>query len=1254
MNSPHAIELTEYTKHQRTLKLTDSLELQYDHLIHLPPEVRDQLLHHVRDWGTPDEQLELVTALREAHGPLLFLLDYQANAYIQQESYDQALDVIERRQRRSTTVASQALEAIALLSAGYDQHAQDVVDDISQAYPRNATAIQSAAIVYSGLGRFDHAKALLETYLTHRPTDLNATLLMARLAHQAEDQELVTEYVQRLGAGISPTISIAELRQMGLLFESSENLQSANAVQLELKRRKQQQSEQLRTALGPFVGVRDNGEGSDARVDSAALYRHLTGPESIHVDRKEVRKIQLEAVRHFGFMKLRAGQTETIAAILRGESILAVMPTGAGKSLCYQLPALALPRATLVISPLIALMKDQVESLPAAARNQATFINSTLEESELTERMQGIANGKYKLIYAAPERLRQRSFLRALRSAGLDLFVVDEAHCVSLWGHDFRPDYLFIQAARLELGNPTALAMTATAPPAVRDEIVDYIQVGQDDAQDEESDSVQAGAKQASSGRPTVMALDIFRDNLHLSSLRFHSDDEKMAALLKFVSEQEGSGIVYVNSRAKSEGLAHALRSAGVVAEAYHAGLSDRGAVQDRFMTDQTRVVVATVAFGMGIDKADIRFIVHFHPSRSLAAYYQEVGRAGRDGVPSEGVLFYSNNDWANLRRWAKSDIFTVEFLEKVYAAIAMQLGVKQEQTISEQDVPVGSGANGQSQSNSEPDAKGQSRFENSDLESGLELLVHGFSLDQLDLREPVVGPVDPRRLQQVVSTDETTMRVAVSTLERADLLSRDFDMPRELEIRLPRKLPASVRKNEQLVHLLKGLALKPGQSANFQTSDLAEFMGWEIYETERHLLDWQAEGYMEVKGSRRVMVIELTPQTHFNSAVSIRERLERLLAQSAAMGQRRIDDIVGYATAETCRHGYISAHFGSPPRLKCDVCDNCTGKKPDIPVPSESVVPLPDDADIEPMILDCLISLPKPVGRSGLARILTGSLRSPVPPNQARHHGRLKGLGEGMIMNYIDSLMEDNRLRQYERQGYPVLSATVRGRAQAEVWLEENPELAQFGDALPSSDEERDEEGLPAEGDKYTALQKALWLWRRRTAAQMGQPPYVIMSNELMLRVAEMRPQSLEELGTLPGMGAQRLEGYGPQILDLVNLNPANDGDDKLLNAQRTAQTETANKIQQKMQANSAAVSPRAERRIYMKMQEIRQKRAVTQGSKPYHVASNNILKEIARTGPKSIDALNKIVGFANSGLSEEAEQIVEIVSVELEKEAG
>jgi hypothetical protein len=305
--------------------------------------------------------------------------------------------------------------------------------------------------------------------------------------------------------------------------------------------------------------------------------------------------------------------------------------------------------------------------------------------------------------------------------------------------------------------------------------------------------------------------------------------------------------------------------------------------------------------------------------------------------------------------------------------------------------------------------------------------------------------------------------------LERVDLLGRSFDSPLEVTITLPRKICAAAKQDPEYMRLLKGLALGPSQSATFKTRDIASFMGWPLHDVESYLLDWEAAGYFHLKSSRRAMLIELPPRTG-----DMTHRLARMLAQSAAIAQRRIDDVVGYATTETCRHGYISAHFGSPPRTRCEVCDNCTGIRPDLPRTTGTVhIPL-DDADIEPMILDCLISLPKPVGRGGLSRILVGSLRAPVTPDKARHHGSLKGLGEAAVMAYIDDLLEDGRLRQYERQGYPVLAPTLRGRTQAEVWLAEHPDVAGFGPRPEDADQAHSED-LPAEGSKYTALKKAM-----------------------------------------------------------------------------------------------------------------------------------------------------------------------------------
>jgi len=514
---------------------------------------------------------------------------------------------------------------------------------------------------------------------------------------------------------------------------------------------------------------------------------------------------------------------------------------------------------------------------------------------------------------------------------------------------------------------------------------------------------------------------------------------------------------------------------------------------------------------------------------------------------------------------------------------------------------------------------------------------------------QSVAGLVDARRLQQVVTkqakrVDETMVRVAISLLERADLLGRGFDVAQELSIFVSKPLPEAARTHKGLQRLLKGLALKEGEAAAFATADIARFMRWELYDVEAQLLKWQAEGWLTMRGERRRMYVELPPRPADAS-----ERLERLLSHAGALADRRIDDMVGYATSETCRHGYISAHFGSPPRTRCNVCDNCTGVRPAILAPELVVHLAPDAVDIEPMILDCLASLPRPVGRSGLAHILSGSLRARFGAHEARHHGALKALGEAAIGEHIDSLIKSDRLRQYTSgQGFLLLALTTLGRNEAAAWLREHPEFNTLQDA-PAPAEGPAAEPEPAEGDKYTALQKALWLWRRRMAEELGQPVYVVMTNEAMLRVAEARPQTMDELGGLPGIGAQRLQHYGAAILDLVKLHPVHAGDEDLLAAQRQTLAEAAadNKAAAgKMRQTAAAHSPQLERKILMKLQELRQKRAVTERAKPYAIAPDNLLRTIAQRAPQSTDQLLDIPGFRSSGLMEEAEQIVAAIA--------
>ena len=328
---------------------------------------------------------------------------------------------------------------------------------------------------------------------------------------------------------------------------------------------------------------------------------------------------------HFGFDDFRPGQEEVVRAALAGRDTLALMPTGAGKSLTYQLAAMLRPSPTLVLSPLIALMKDQVDKLPARIAETATFVNSSLTQEEAAARLAAVSEGRTRLLYAAPERLRQESFVRRLRDIGVGLVVIDEVHCVSMWGHDFRPDYLFIRRALDALGRPSVLGMTATATPANATAIADAL------------------------GRELgVVRTSVHRPNLRYDVERAENAEERLRAILRRLRALDGApAIVYARSRRSCEDIARTLVGHGVRAEHYHAGLDadERTRVQEAFISGRTPVVVATTAFGMGIDKADVRLVALVNYPDSLESYVQMVGRAGRDGAPSDTVLLAGDAD---------------------------------------------------------------------------------------------------------------------------------------------------------------------------------------------------------------------------------------------------------------------------------------------------------------------------------------------------------------------------------------------------------------------------------------------------------------------------------------------------------------------------------------------------------------------------------------------------------------------------------
>ncbi len=689
-----------------------------------------------------------------------------------------------------------------------------------------------------------------------------------------------------------------------------------------------------------------------------------------------------KALEKFGLTDFRPGQREVIEHIVAGHDCLCVMPTGGGKSLCFQLPTVVRPGLTIVVSPLIALMKDQVDTLHRRGIS-ATLINSTLSSAEQNERLIEVADGKYSMVYVAPERLRNQRFLETIRATPVQLLAIDEAHCISEWGHDFRPDYARLGQFREALGGVQTIALTATATPRVRQDICDVL-----------------GLR-----HPKQFVTGFARSNLYIGSVHCNSDRDKDHALYEFLKSEPGTGIVYAATRKRCEALVESIgKELKISFGAYHAGLTldQRKFIQEQFMTGKLKGIVATNAFGMGIDKADLRYVIHYNIPGSMEAYYQEAGRAGRDGSPSQCVLLYASHDRFIQEFFVENANPPRELIERIYEFLCALTEDPIERTAQELremiDVPQSAEAVG----------------------TTLQILARTGVMERLEM-----------------SGGLAMFRISSQLPTLVDML------PKEAEVR--RKVLRAVE---------RAIGDRRDEAVYIHPRWLMQQTGLERDAIGRALTEL-----------KKLKPFEYVPPFR-GRAIHFRRRgvpFDQLNIDFKALDERKradfekLEQVVAFAQSKRCRQLSILQYFGDPAATACGLCDRCQGYAgwPKLPSTTSNSVQTDELSNLAESNLNAVTSSPSTLSAEGLARLLKviqaidelhgrlgkllivdflcGSENAKV---QRLRLSRLSGYGllgkvkKKSVVAFIDSLLSSGVLEQHSAtENRPTVSVSDMGR---------------------------------------------------------------------------------------------------------------------------------------------------------------------------------------------------------------------------------